>query len=139
MPFDGWQRLGSGRHCTACTEAWQDPCSQGERCSEGQLCDRPWLNDRKYSYVSHIGSLVMGHPDLTIHHMVRVYPGSRFDYRTPLSMGRPDPEQSFTNYGTAVGNNAPNEWSGWVYLDCHIPPHTLRALAYISTGYNVEK
>ena len=65
----------------------------------------------------------MGHPDLTIHHMVRVYPGGRFDYRTPLSMGWPDPEQSFTNYGTAVGNNAPNEWSGWVYLDCHIPPH----------------
>ena len=45
----------------------------------------------KHSYVSHIGPLVMGQPDLTIHHMVRVYLGGRFDYRTPLSMGRPDP------------------------------------------------
>ena len=90
--------------------------------SPSALDPSSYLLQRRFSYVSHIGSLVMGHPDLTIHHMVRVYPGGRFDYRTPLSMGQPDPEQSFTNYGTAVGNNAPYEWSGWVYLDCHIPP-----------------
>ena len=78
-------------------------------------------SEPKCSYVSHDGSLVMRQPYLTIHHMVRVYPDGRFDYRTPLSMGRPDPEQSLINYGTAVGNNAPLDWSGWMYLDCHIP------------------
>jgi hypothetical protein len=71
------------------------------------------------SYVSHMGSLVMGHPALTIHHMVWAQPDSRFDYRTPLLMGRPDPEQSSSSYGPAVGNNAPHEWSGGMFVDSH--------------------
>jgi hypothetical protein len=59
----------------------------------------------------------MGHPALTIHHMVWAQPDSRFDYRTPLLMGRPDPEQSSSSYGPAVGNNAPHEWSGRMFVD----------------------
>jgi hypothetical protein len=78
-----------------------------------------FFKTKRYSYVSHMGSLVMGHPALTIHHMVWAQPDSRFDYRTPLLMGRPDPEQSSSSYGPAVGNNAPHEWSGRMFVDSH--------------------
>jgi len=31
-------------------------------------------------------------------------------------MGQLDPEQSSSNYGLAVGNNAPYDWRGWMFL-----------------------
>jgi hypothetical protein len=51
--------------------------------------------------------------------LVWAQPDSRFDYRTPLLMGRPDPEQLSSSYGPALGNNAPHEWSGWMFVDSH--------------------
>jgi hypothetical protein len=32
----------------------------------------------------------------------------------------PDPEQLSSNYGLAIGNNAPPGWSGWVFLEGQI-------------------
>ena len=37
-------------------------------------------------------------------------------------MGRPDPEQSPSSHGQAAGNNAPYDWSGLMYIDCHNSP-----------------